>query len=173
MAEEHEHFRPFDPAVQELQEEELDPGEKIKTIRERLNRVSPNDPVAGQMQRELDRARRHIDELNHKIADLKLGGLVAEIERTLQDTLVTIQRLTEEMTVNAKRESELAVREARMASEKILEEVRIEQARVSSEVKMLKRTRRQLVEDLRATLAQYQRLFSGELAVGDSDDDGA
>lgn len=153
--------------------EEQDREELIQHLQERINSMSPSDdPVAERMQRELDRARRHVDELSRKITDLKLGGLVAEIERTLQDTLVTIQKLTDEMTVSARRESELAVREARMASEKILAEVRGEEARLSSEVKMLKRARRQLVEDLRATLAQYQRLFSGELAVDDSDDEG-
>jgi DivIVA protein len=153
--------------------EEQDREELIQHLQERISSMSPSDdPVAERMQRELDRARQHVDELSRKITDLKLGGLVAEIERTLQDTLVTIRKLTDEMTVSARRESELAIREARMASEKLLAEVRGEEARLSSEVKMLRRARRQLVEDLRATLAQYQRLFSGELVVDDGDDEG-
>lgn len=95
----------------------------------------------------------------------------AELERTLQDTLVTTQKLTDEMKTNAKREAELILREAQVGGEKILEEARTEEAKIVSEVKMLKRTRRQLIEDLRATLAQYQRLFSGELAGAGGDDD--
>lgn len=95
----------------------------------------------------------------------------AELERTLQDTLVTTQKLTDEMKTNAKREAELTLREAQVGGEKILEEARTEEAKIVSEVKMLKRTRRQLIEDLRATLAQYQRLFSGELAGAGDDDD--
>ncbi|MBI2206149.1 MAG: DivIVA domain-containing protein [Candidatus Rokubacteria bacterium] len=95
----------------------------------------------------------------------------ADLERTLQDTLVTTQRVTDEMKTNAKREVELMVREAKLTGEKILEEARAEEARIVSEVKTLKRTRRQLLEDLRATLGQYQRIFSGELGgFGDEDE---
>jgi cell division initiation protein len=94
----------------------------------------------------------------------------AELERTLQDTLVTTQRVTDEMKINAKRESELIVREAKLAGERIVDDARAEEARIITEVKTLKRTRRQLLEDLRATLAQYQRLFVTEIAVDDEDD---
>jgi cell division initiation protein len=98
----------------------------------------------------------------------------AELERTLRDTLVTTQKLTDEMKANAKREAELIVREAHVTGEKLLEDARAEEARIQSEVKQLKRTRRQLIEDLRATLAQYQRLFSGDLGgAGEGDDEQA
>ena len=95
----------------------------------------------------------------------------AELERTLQDTLVTTQRLTDEMKVSAKREAELIIREARVAGERILEEARADEARLASEMKSLKRTRRQLTEDLRATLSQYHRMFAGDLALLEGDDD--
>ena len=95
----------------------------------------------------------------------------AELERTLQDTLVTTQRLTDEMKVSAKREAELIIREARVAGEKILEEARADEARLASEMKSLKRTRRQLTEDLRATLAQYHRMFAGDLEGSEGEDD--
>lgn len=94
----------------------------------------------------------------------------AELERNLRDTLLTTQKLTDELKANAKREAELTNREAQLAGEKILEEARAEEARIQSEVKQLKRTRRQLLEDLRATLAQYQRLFAGELGADEDDD---
>jgi cell division initiation protein len=95
----------------------------------------------------------------------------AELERTLQDTLVTTQRVTDEMKANAKRETELMLREAKLAGERIVEEARAEEARIVTDVKTLKRTRRQLIEDLRATLAQYQRLFVNEIAVDDAEHD--
>ena len=88
----------------------------------------------------------------------------AELERTLQDTLVTTQKLTDEMKANTKRETALMMREAEINAEKILEDARAEEARIVTEVKQLKRTRRQLVEELRATLNQYQRMLSGDLA---------
>jgi cell division initiation protein len=97
----------------------------------------------------------------------------AELERTLQDTLVTTQKLTDEMKVNAKREAELVVRESRVNGEKILEDARVEEARIASEIKTIKRTHRQLIEDVRATITQYHRMFAGEAAAADRDDDEA
>ena len=94
----------------------------------------------------------------------------SELERTLQDTLVTTQRLTDEMKANTKRETALMLREAELNAEKIVEEARADEARIVTEVKQFKRTRRQLVEDLRATLTQYQRLFSADLAAMQQED---
>ena len=96
----------------------------------------------------------------------------ADLERTLQDTLVSTQRVTDEMRSSGKREVELLLREAKLAGEKVVEHARSEEARIISEIKTLKRTRRQLIEDLRATLAHYQRMFAGELSAGADDDDG-
>jgi cell division initiation protein len=95
----------------------------------------------------------------------------ADLEKTLQDTLVSTQRVTDEMRANSKREVELMLREAKLTGEKVLEEARAEEARIVSEVKTLKRTRRQLIEDLRATLSQYQRMFVGDQLVSSDDDD--
>ena len=94
----------------------------------------------------------------------------AELERTLQDTLVTTQRVTDEMKMNAKREAELMLREAKLAGERVVEEARTEEARIITDMKTLKRSRRQLVEDLRGTLAQYQRLFVNDLGFEDEDE---
>jgi cell division initiation protein len=96
----------------------------------------------------------------------------ADLEKTLQDTLVSTQKVTDEMKANAKREVELMLREAKLTGEKILEEARAEEARIVSEMKTIKRTRRQLAEDLRATLAQYQRMFTGDLLTGGDDEEG-
>ena len=66
------------------------------------------------------------------------------------------------MKAAARREAELHTREAELRGEKILEEVRGEEAKLRSEVQALRRTRRQLIEDLRSTLESYQRLMSAE-----------
>jgi cell division initiation protein len=90
---------------------------------------------------------------------------VGEREKILQETLVTTQRLTEEMKEAAKRDAGLHVREAELQGEKIVESARSEEARILNDVQMLKRTRRQLVEEIRSTLETYQRWlseFSGE-----------
>ncbi len=90
---------------------------------------------------------------------------VAETEKTLKDTLVTTQRLAEEMKEAARREADLVVREASLRGEKMLEEVRAEEARIRAEIQSLKRLRQELVEELRATVARYQRLVASD-AVG-------
>jgi cell division initiation protein len=87
---------------------------------------------------------------------------VVDRERTLQDTLVTTQRLAEEMKAAAKREGELIVREAELRGDKALEAAREEEAKIRVEIQALKRTRRQMIEDLAATLERYQRLLAGE-----------
>jgi cell division initiation protein len=96
---------------------------------------------------------------------------ITEHERTLQETLVTTHRLTEEMKQTAKREAEMIVRDAEMRGEKIAEAGRTEEARIRAELASLKRMRRQLVEELRSTLARYDRLLAteqpGDLGDGD------
>jgi cell division initiation protein len=96
---------------------------------------------------------------------------VQERDKVFQETLVTTQRLTDEMKDNARRQAELLVREAELHGEKLLEEARAEEARIKSEVLQLKRTRRQLAEQLRVTLDMYQRLVAEELK--DAGDRGA
>ena len=87
---------------------------------------------------------------------------LGERERALQDTLVTTQRLGEEMKAAARREAELHMREAELRGEKLLEEIRSEEAKIKGEIQSLRRTRRQLIEDLRSTIESYYRLMSAE-----------
>jgi cell division initiation protein len=92
---------------------------------------------------------------------------VAEREKSLQETLVTTQRLAEEMKFAARREAELIVREAELRAEKVLEAVRGEEARIRSEIHALRRMRRQVFEEMAATLERYHRLMSAEDLGGD------
>jgi cell division initiation protein len=102
---------------------------------------------------------------------------VLELEKTLQDTLLTTQRLVDEMKTTARRESDeirsaarheadLIVREAELRGEKAVEMARAEEARIRVDIQALKRIRRQLVEDLAATLDRYQRLLGAESLEG-------
>jgi cell division initiation protein len=95
---------------------------------------------------------------------------VLDLERTLQDTLVTTQRLADDVKSTARRESEdvrgaarheaeLIVREAELRGEKAVEAARAEEARVRSDIQALKRVRYQLVGELAATLERYQRML--------------
>jgi cell division initiation protein len=97
---------------------------------------------------------------------------VVQLERTLQDTLVTMQRLADEVKAAAQREaeevraaarqeSELIVREAELRGEKAVESARAEESRIRADIQALKRIRRQLAGDFAATLERYQRLLMG------------
>jgi len=85
---------------------------------------------------------------------------LTEHERTLQETLVTAHRLTEDMKASSKREAQLVLREAELAAEKVMEEARAEEARIRADILALKRTRRQLLDEMRATLTRYDRMLA-------------
>ena len=87
---------------------------------------------------------------------------ITEHERTLQDTLVTTHRFTEEMKQGAKREAEMIVRDAELRGEKVTEDMRAEEARLRQDIGGLKRLRRQFIEEVRGTLARYERLLATE-----------
>jgi cell division initiation protein len=92
---------------------------------------------------------------------------LSETEKTLKDTLVTTQRLADEMKEGAKRDAQLVLREAALNGEKLMEEARSEEAKLRVEIQLLKRLRRQLIEELRATVERYDRTFAADL--GDAD----
>ena len=85
---------------------------------------------------------------------------IVEHERTLQETLVTTHRLTEEMKQGAKREAESIVRDAEARVEKVLAEARAEEAQLRDDLTALRHLRNKLLQDLRGTLARYERLLS-------------
>jgi cell division initiation protein len=85
---------------------------------------------------------------------------IVEHERTLQETLVTTHRLTEEMKLSAKREAESIVREAEARVEKVLGDARAEEAQLRDDLTALRHLRNKLLQDLRGTLARYERLLS-------------
>ncbi len=96
---------------------------------------------------------------------------IGETERALKDALVTGQRLADEMKEHAKREVQIILREASLNGEQLMEEARVEEAKLRADIKALKRMRRRLVEDLRATMERYQRALTGDLEAEGADAD--
>jgi cell division initiation protein len=107
---------------------------------------------------------------------------VGELEKALQDTLVTTQRLADDVKAAARREadevraaatheSELIVREAELRGEKTIEAARGDEAKLRAEIQGLRRLRRQLVEDLTATLERYGRHLAGDAQAAERDRD--
>jgi cell division initiation protein len=91
---------------------------------------------------------------------------MAEREKLLQETLVTTHRLAEDMREASRREMDQHLKESERQRQAILEAARSEEARLRQEVQALKRTRHQLVEDLRAAIDGVQRW------IADLDGDG-
>jgi cell division initiation protein len=87
----------------------------------------------------------------------------SDLEKTLQDSIVTAQRMSEEIKANARKEAQLLVEEAQLRAEKLLEETRTQEARIKNDVMNLSRMRRQLAETVRSTIESYQRLLEGDL----------
>jgi cell division initiation protein len=87
----------------------------------------------------------------------------SDLEKTLQDSIVTAQRMSEEIKANARKEAQLLVEEAQLRAEKLLEETRTEEARIKNDVMNLARMRRQLAETVRSAIESYQRLLEGDL----------
>ena len=96
---------------------------------------------------------------------------ITEHERTLQETLVTTHRLTEEMKQAARREADMLVRDAELRGEKVTEELRAEEMRLKHDLVSLRRLRRQLVDEMRTTLARYDRLLATEPEAETTDGD--
>ena len=84
---------------------------------------------------------------------------------------MTTHRIAEEMKTASKREAQLLLREAEVAAEKVMEEARAEEAKIHTEILALKRVRRQLADDLRATVSRYDRMLSREVSEDGGDAD--
>jgi cell division initiation protein len=93
---------------------------------------------------------------------------LAEHEKTLQETLITAHRLTEDMKTASKREAQLVLREAELAAEKVMEDARAEEAKIRADILAIKRVRRQLLDDLRGTVARYDRMLSRDGVVDEA-----
>ncbi|HLE44858.1 MAG TPA: DivIVA domain-containing protein [Methylomirabilota bacterium] len=87
-----------------------------------------------------------------------------EQNQSLQQTLIIAQKMAEEFRESSKRAADIVLREAQLQAEKLLEESRQEQTRLSGEVNALKQQRRQVAEELLATLRMHQRLVEQKLA---------
>jgi cell division initiation protein len=92
---------------------------------------------------------------------------LADRERIMQETLITTHRVAEDMKAAAKREAQLVLREAELSADKMMEEARAEEAKIRSEILAIKRVRRQLAEDLRATVTRYERMLARDTLTDD------
>jgi cell division initiation protein len=89
-----------------------------------------------------------------------------EQNKSLQQTLIVAQKMAEEFRESSRRAADIVLREAQLQAEKLLEEARQDQTRLQGELAALKQQRRQVGEELLATLKMHQRLVEQKLADG-------
>ena len=96
-----------------------------------------------------------------------LGTTLAEyrnLEKTLQDTLLTAQRATEAARTNSQREADLIVRDAQIRAEKIVDQARIQLSEIKQAIANLKMQKDSFLARLKALLnSQIELLETLEL----------
>ncbi|MCK4417859.1 MAG: DivIVA domain-containing protein, partial [Candidatus Latescibacteria bacterium] len=74
------------------------------------------------------------------------------LEKTLQDTLLTAQRATEATRTNSQREADLIVRDAQIRAEKIVDQARIQLSEIKQAIANLKMQKDSFLARLKALL---------------------
>jgi cell division initiation protein len=91
------------------------------------------------------------------------------IEKTLQDTLVSAQKATEEIKRNSQKESDLIVKEGELKAEKLVGNARSQLEGVNNDIAVLKRQKKTFIVRLRSLIQSQLEM----LEVMDRDDEGA
>src|SRR6266496_3907738 len=85
----------------------------------------------------------------------------AEVDAFLEDVAEDLESVLKENALLREQLSTLEERTRNLAErEKMMEEARAEEARIHTEILAIKRVRRQLAEDLRATVTRYERMLA-------------
>ena len=92
-----------------------------------------------------------------------------ELERALQETLVTAQRAADDIRDSARREGEIAIGEAELQAEKIVQDARQRFLRIVDDIQEMKRLRLQFETQLRSLVESHAKLIDTfrEADVGD------
>ena len=114
---------------------------------------------------EFEQTSKENASLREKIESL--GTTLAEyrnLEKTLQDTLLTAQRATEVARTNSQREADLIVRDAQIRAEKIVDQARAQLNEIRQTIANLKMQRDSFLARLKALLnSQIELLETLEL----------
>ncbi|MEI6226344.1 MAG: DivIVA domain-containing protein [Deltaproteobacteria bacterium] len=92
-----------------------------------------------------------------------------DLERALQETLVTAQRASEEIRESARREGEITIGEAELQAEKIVQGAHQRFLRIVDDIQEMKRLRIQFESSVRALVEGHGKLLDnfGSTDVGD------
>jgi cell division initiation protein len=111
-----------------------------------------------QISKENASLREKIESLATTLAEYR------NLEKTLQDTLLTAQRATEAARTNAQREADLIVRDAQIRAEKIVDQARAQLSEIKQTIANLKMQKDSFLARLKALLnSQIELLETLEL----------
>lgn len=107
-------------------------------------------------------------ELQEKVKELSVKlDSYRQMEKTLQDTLVTSQRTAEEARRNVQREADLMIRQAQVEGKNILEQARAQLADLNRKIADLQMSKERYVAEFKAFLgAQWHLLENIESGAG-------
>jgi cell division initiation protein len=92
-----------------------------------------------------------------------------DLERTLQETLVTAQRASEDIRESARKEGEIVIGEAELQAEKIVQGARQRFQRIVDDIQEMKRLRIQFEAQVRSLVETHAKLLETfqEADIGD------
>ncbi len=88
-------------------------------------------------------------------------GRFRNLERTLQETLVTAQQASEDTRENAKKEGDLIIKEAQIVAERAIEQARGQVGRIKAEFASLKSQRDTFIARFKGLLEAQTELLKG------------
>jgi cell division initiation protein len=95
------------------------------------------------------------------------------IEKTLQDSVVTMQKTLDDSRANAQKEAELVVAEAKARAERIGEDIRVEHEQLLLEIRQLKELRQNYFIRFKSMIHAQEELLEAMMRDEvDADDDG-
>ena len=103
--------------------------------------------------KELHSLREELSRRDEEIASHR------DLERTLQETLVTAQRASEEIRESARKEGEIAIGEAELQAEKIVQGAHQRFLRIVDDIQEMKRLRVQFEASVRALVEGHAKLL--------------
>jgi cell division initiation protein len=123
----------------------------------------------------LEQVAREMENLNHHSVELNEKLKVAEervnyyklIEKTLQDSVVTMQKTVDEAKANAEKEGELIIAEAKAQAVRESERIRNEASELRSEVQSLRTQRTNYFIRIRSVIRAQEELLK---AMEEQDD---
>jgi cell division initiation protein len=93
-----------------------------------------------------------------------------DLERTLQETLVTAQRASDEIRESARKEGEIAIAEAELQAEKIVQGARQRFLKIVDDIQELRRLRIQFETQVRGLVDAHARILDTLSAGADPGD---